>query len=245
MALTKTLLGMRTLFAKEADITIAAGTDTTKRHDTTEANVYVNDSYRAYLSFMTTRGFDYFLIESALAALPVSRADTNEQYSLIDWPSNALALKRVDVYSAGEWHELMRRDWSQLRSEGRSSQVSALRPLVYAVKSHGSVSGATLTAGKIALAPFSSNGTYKTTYLPEWANITTDTHLFLFHDEWGAQWCIWDAVVKYSAQDNNAKKRYEIAVTQQLKCEAMIGQFVPQIASSGPLTVTRSPDYNR
>jgi len=245
VAIVKTLLALRTLIGKEADITIAAGTDATKRHDTTEANVYVNDSYREYLSFMTTRGFDYFLVESALAALPASRADTNEQYSLIDWPANALALKRLDVYSAGEWHELQRRDWSQLRSENRSSAATATRPMVYAVKSHGSVSAATLTAGKIALAPFSTNGTYKTTYLPEWANITTDAHLFLFHDEWGAQWTVWNSVIKYSAQDNNAKKRFEIASIQQKKCEEMIGHFVPQIASTGPLTVTRSPDYNR
>lgn len=245
MALTKTLLAMRTLFAKEADVTIAAGTDATKRHDVTEANVYVNDSYRAYLSLITTRGFDYFLVESALANLPLARADTNEQYSLIDWPASALALKRLDVYSAGEWHELARRDWSQLRSEGRSSAGSASRPLVYAVKSHGTVATTVLTAGKIALAPFSTNGRYKATYLPEWANITNDTYLFLFHDEWGAQWVIWDAVIKYSAQDNNAKKRFEIATVQQAKCEAMIGHFVPEVVATGPLTVTRSPDYNR
>lgn len=245
MALTKTLLAMRTLIGKEADVTIAAGTDATKRHDVTEANVYVNDSYRAYLSMMTTRGFDYFLVESSQAALPSSRADTNEQYSLVDWPASALALKRVDVYSAGEWHELPRRDWSQLRSEGRSSAATASRPLVFAVKSHGTVATTVLTPGKIAFAPFSTNGRYKLTYLPEWANITTDSHLFLFHDEWGAQWMAWDCVIKYSAQDNNAKKRFEIASIQQKKCEDMIGHFVPQVVSTGPLTVTRSPDYNR
>ncbi len=245
MAITKTLVAMRTLIGKEADVTIAAGTDATKRHDVTEANVYVNDSYREYLSFMTTRGFDYFLVESSLANLPAARADTNEQYSLIDWPSSALALKRVDVYSQGEWHELQRRDWSQLRSESRSSAATASRPLVYAVKSIGTVATTVLTAGKIALAPFSTNGRYKTTYLPEWANLATDSHLFLFHDEWGAQWMTWNTVIKYSAQDNNAKKRFEIASIQLAKCEAMIGHFVPQIASTGPLTVTRSPDYNR
>lgn len=246
MAITKTLLELRTLTGKEADVTIVAGTDTTKRHDTTEANVYLNDSYREYLSFMTTRGFDYFCEETTLAPLPTSRADTNEQYSLINWPANdALALKRVDVYSGGEWHELLRRDWSQLRSESRSSQASASRPIVYAVKSIGKVSGATLTVGKIGLAPFSSNGTYKLTYLPGWTNITTDAHLFLFHDEIGAQWTMWNTVIKYSAQDNNAKKRFEIAQLQQQKCAETIGHFVPQIASTGPLTVTRSPDYNR
>lgn len=246
MAIVKTLQEMRVLSGKEADVTIAAGTDATKRHDTTEANIYLNDSYRAYLSFMTTRGFDYFLEETSLAALPATRGDTNEQYSFVDWPaSDALALKRVDVYSAGEWHELLRRDWSQLRSENHSAQMSAMRPLVYAVKSIGKVSGATLTRGKIALAPFATTGTYKLTYLPGWTSITTDAHLFLFHDEWGAQWMVWDAVIKYSAQDNNAKKRFEIATIQQKKCEEMIGSFVPQIASTGPLTVTRSPDYNR
>jgi hypothetical protein len=245
MAITKTLLALRTLTAKEADVTVAAGTDATKRHDTTEANVYLNDSYREYLTLMTTRGFDYFCLETALAPLPTSRADTNEQYSLIDWPSNALALKRLDVYVAGEWHELLRRDWSQLRSESRSVQSTASRPFVYAVKTIGSVSGATLSAGKIGIAPFSSNGSYKSTYLPEWANITNDAHLFLFHDEVGAQWTMWNTVIKYSAQDNNAKKRYEIASVQLEKCAATIGHFVPQIAATGPLTVTRSPDYNR
>lgn len=248
MAITKTLLAMRTLTGKEADVTIAAGTDATKRHDVTEANVYLNDSYREYLSFMTTRGFDYFLEETSQANLPSSRADTNEQYSLIDWPpaaASALALKRVDVYAAGEWHELLRRDWTQLRSENHSSQASATRPLVYAVKSIGKVSAATFTVGKIALAPFCSTGQYKLTYLPEWVNLTTDSHLFLFHDEIGAQWMMWNTVIKYSAQDNNAKKRFEIAQVQQAKCEALIGHFVPQITSTGPLTVVRSPDYNR
>lgn len=245
MAITKTLTAMRSLIAKEADITIASGTDTTKRHDTTDANVYVNDSYRQYLSFVTTRGFDYFLVESSLASLPSSRADTNEQYSLVDWPSSALAIKRVDVYSSSEWHELEKRDWSQLRSESHSSSATASRPMVYAIKSHGSVSTTTFTAGKIALAPFSSNGTYKITYLPEWTSITTDSHLFLFHDEWGAQWVLWDVVKKYSARDNNAKRRYEIAVAEQAKCEAEIGHFVPQIASTGPMTVTRGRDYRR
>ena len=116
---------------------------------------------------------------------------------------------------------------------------------MYAVKTIGSVSAATLTPGKIGLAPFSSAGSYKATYLPEWANITTDAHLFLFHDELGAQWTMWNTVIKYSAQDNNAKKRYEIASVQLEKCSQLIGHFVPQIASTGPLTVTRSPDYNR
>lgn len=245
MAITKTLTRVLNRCAKESDIVLASGTDNTKRHDTTDAVERVNDSQRALTTFLTSRGFDFYLTETALANLPTTRADTHEQYSLIDWPANSVLIKRVDVYSDSEWHELDRRDWTQLRSECRSSDGASSRPLVFAPKSQGSVSGATFTAGKIAIAPFSSNGRYKITYLPEWADITNTAHLFLYPDEWCAQWVIWDFVCKISARDNNAKNRYAIATTERLRCEEMIGHFVPQIVSTGPLTVTRSPGYNR
>jgi hypothetical protein len=243
VALTKTLAVVRNTCLKEADIVIGSGT--TNRHETDDVNVYINDSYRAMMTMLTTRGFDFYLTETALAALPTSRADTNEQYSLVDWPSGSTFIKRVDVYSSSTWHELHRRDWTQLRHECHSSSSSATRPLVYAPKSQGTVSGATFTAGKIALAPFSSNGTYKITYQPEWANITDTTHLFMYPDETCAQWVVWDFVIKISARDNNAKKRFDIARERQAKCEAVIGHFVPNIVQTGPMTVTRSADYRR
>jgi hypothetical protein len=210
MALTKTLAVVLNTCVKEADIVL--GTGSTNRHETSDAIVYINDSHRAMMTLLTTRGFDFYLTETALAALPTSRADTNEQYSLVDWPSGSTLIKRVDVY---------------------------------APKSQGTVSAATFTAGKIALAPFSSNGTYKITYQPEWANITDTTHLFMYPDETCAQWVVWDFVIKVSARDNNAKKRFEIANQRQAKCEAQIGHFVPNIVQTGPMTVTRSPDYRR
>lgn len=244
MAITKTLGTVRNRATKEASIVLAPGTDDGKRHDTTDANSYLNDSQRALMTLLTSRGFDFFLEETALAALPTARADTDEQYSLIDWPQGVL-IKRVDVISNGDWHELERRDWTQLRSECRSSGSGASRPLVYAPKSQGSVSGSSFTVGKLALAPFSTNGRFKITYLPNWADITSDAHLFLYPDEWCAQWVIWDFVIKISARDNNAKNRYAIALERQQRCEKEIGHFVPQVVSTGPLTVTRSPDYHR
>lgn len=245
MAITKTLADVRNLCVKEASITLAAGTDDTKRHDTTDANTYVNDSHRALLTLLTNRNFDFYLLETSQANLPTSRADTDEQYSVVDVPSGALAIKRVDVLSDGEWHELEKRDWTQLRSECRSTQSGATRPLVYAAKSQGAVSGAVFTVGKLALAPFSSNGKFKLSYLPTWQNITNDTHLFLYPDEFCAQWVVWDVVIKYAARDNNAKQRYAIALANKEKCEKEIGFFAPRVTATGPLTVTRSPDYNR
>ncbi len=232
--------------AKLADIQL--GSDSTARHETTDAVLYLNDSYRAMLTLLTTRGFDFALLETAQVALPTSRADTNEQYSLIDWPSGAVMIKRIDVYADGEWTELDRRDWTTLRSEYRNGAAGgARRPLVYAPKSHGTVATTVFTAGKIALAPFSSNGKYKVTYQAEWTDIASanTTYLFLFPDETCIQWTLWDFVTKIAARDRDNKKRYDIAVTERARCEGIIGHFVPTIIQAGPVQVVRSPSYNR
>lgn len=243
MAVTRTLAAMHNRGAKLADIQL--GADAQSRHQTTDATLYLNDSYRSMLSLLTARGFDFALVETSQANLPTTRADTNEQYSLVDWPSGAILLKRVDVYSDGSWYELARRDWTTLRSEWRASTVSARRPLVYAPKSHGTVSTTTFTAGKIALAPFSSNGKYKITYQPEWTDITDTTHLFLFPDENCVQWVLWDFVVKIAARDRDNRKRHDIALTERAHCEAMIGHFVPVIVQTGPQTMVRDHNYYR
>lgn len=243
MPLTRALSAVQNRCIKMADITL--GSDSTARHETTDAQFYINDSYRALQAFSVTRGFDYFITETALAALPSSRADTNEQYSLVDWPSGAVSLKRIDVYSDSEWHELDRRDWAHLRSEYRSGSSGARRPLVYAPKSYGTVATTVLTAGKIALAPFSSNGTYKISYLPEWTDITTSTHLFLYPNELYAQWHVWDFVAKVCVRDRDNKQKHDDAVIERGRIEQLIGHHVPHVTSTGPISVQRSPSYNR
>lgn len=246
MPLTKTLAAVLNRCVKMADVVL--GADSTARHETTDAILYVNDSYRAMQTFLVTRGFDYFLTETALAALPVARADTNEQYSLIDWPATAVSLKRIDVYSDGEWHELDKRDWTTLRSEYRSGASSgARRPLVYAPKSHGSVATTVFTNGKIALAPFSSNGTYKVSYLPEWTDISSSntTYLMLFPDELCCQWLIWDFVAKISIRDRDKLGKHDDSVIERGRIEALIGHHVPSVVGTGPISVQRSPNYNR
>jgi hypothetical protein len=244
MPLTRTLAAVLNRCVKAADVVL--GTGTASRHETDDAILYVNDSYRALQTFLVTRGFDYFLVETSLANLPSSRADTNEQYSLIDWPSGAVSLKRIDVYSDGEWSELDKRDWTALRSEYRSGSTSGhRRPLVYAPKSHGTVATTVFTAGKIALAPFSSNGKYKISYLPEWVDITNTTHLFLFPDELSCQWLIWDFVAKISIRDRDKLGKHDDSVIERGRMEALIGHHVPSVVGTGPISVQRSPSYTR
>lgn len=246
MPLTRTMTALLNRCAKAADVVL--GSDSTARHETADVGLYINDSYRALQAFLVTRGFDFFLTESPLANLPSSRADTNEQYSLVDWPTAAVSLKRIDVYSDGVWAELDKRDWTTLRSEYRAGSSSGYRrPLVYAVKSVGTVATTVLTAGKIALAPFSSNGQYKITYLPEWTDIDTanGTHLFLFPDELCAQWLVWDVVAKISIRDRDNRGRHDDSLVERGRIEALIGQHVPAVAATGSISVQRSPSYNR
>jgi hypothetical protein len=244
MPLTRALSAVLNRCVKMADIVL--GADTSARHETTDAILYVNDSYRALQTFLVTRGFDYFLVETSLANLPSSRADTNEQYSLVDWPTGAVSLKRIDVYSDGEWSELDKRDWTTLRSEYRAGNSSGhRRPLVYAPKSHGTVATTVLTAGKIALAPFSGNGQYKISYLPEWTDITNTSYLYLFPDELCCQWLIWDFVAKISIRDRDKLGKHDDSVVERGRIEALIGHHVPSVVGTGSTSVQRSPSYNR
>ncbi len=244
MPLTRTLAAVLNRCVKMADVVL--GTGTASRHETDDAILYVNDSYRALQTFLVTRGFDYFIVETALGNLPTSRADTNEQYSLVDWPAGAVSLKRIDVYADSEWYELDKRDWTTLRSEYRAGSASGHRhPLVYAPKSHGTVATTVFTAGKIALAPFSSNGKFKISYLPEWVDITNTTHLFLFPDELCCQWLIWDFVAKISIRDRDKLGKHDDSVIERGRIEALIGHHVPSVVGTGPISVQRSPSYTR
>lgn len=242
MAYTRTLLQLRSRALYLADIQTATGN--ANRHPTTDLNTEINASYRKYLILVKTKGFDLNLVETAQAPLPTTRADTNEAYSSVPWPNGSSYIKRVDVLVGGEWSELSRRDWGQLRSEFRSSSGTYPRPLVWAPKSEGSVSGATFTAGSMALAPFCPTaGKYKITYQPEWVDVSSDTDIFLFTDEHGVEEVLWDVVVKIATRDRDNKKQADLALGERERCVVVMGQFEPTIVDTGPLTMTRGPDY--
>lgn len=244
MAYTRTLLQVRQRVLYRADIQTTSPNATTNRHQLNDLNQEINDSYRDFLTIMKTRGFDVQLVETAQANLPTVRADTNEAYSEVAWPAASAYIKRIDVLVGGTWGELTRRDWGQLRSEYRSSSGSCQRPLVWAPKSEGSVSGAVFTAGKLALAPFAPvGGKYKITYAPEFVDLTSDTDLFLFPDPNCYNYVVWDVASKVCIRDRDNKKQLDECKLKKAECGVMIGEFADEIADTGPMTMTRGPDY--
>lgn len=244
MAYAKTLLDMRNRSLYLGDLQTATGPGANNRHPLTDVNTEINASYRKFLTLLKTKGFDFNLQETAQANLPTTRADTNEAYSQVVWPDSSY-IKRIDVIIAGQWTELTRRDWGQLRSEYRSGSSTFPRPLVWAPKSEASVSvdGTTPVAGVLAIAPFCPTGKFKITYQPKHIEITTDTFIFLFPDENCSEWVVWDVVCKYAARDRDNKKQYDIAKEERSNCAIMIGEFIPEVCDTGPMSMTRGPDY--
>lgn len=250
--IAKTLAQYRAAVVNAASIGGATGVGNTFRHDQDLLDADLNSAYQRHLEEMTSRDFPHFVEETEQDSLPSERADDNEQYSLIDWPTTAHEIKRVDVYCQNRWEALVPLDWSRLRDVLPESNVRVQRPRFYSVKrvartnSFEGVDGTEyeLEAGKIALAPFATNGVYKLSYLPVWSYALDEDELFVFISEWGFRWCVWEAVSIVAIRDRNAGKRGDKATIERKLCEDKIGRYVPKIVATGGSTMRRSPRYN-
>lgn len=217
------------------------------RHPVANITAEINLAYSQHIDFILSKGFDYFIEETALANLPTSRADTNEDYSLIDYPLNVHKLLRLDVFAASGniKRKLTEISWQQVRDIHVQvyNYVSDQCPRYFAVKSIGTVSGITATAGKIALCPFGSAGQYKMSYVPKHVPITTTTHLFRFANAASIAWVVNTVILVLAKRDRNFQARAEEARNALARAISEIGQFVPGVISTGTKTVTRSKQY--
>lgn len=242
--ITKTLTEFTRAVEYGANVRGAVGAGTTYRHPTDDVNAEINSSYAEYRELLVERGFDFFLTEGSQTALPSTRADTNENYSLIDWPATAELIKRVDVYKSGHWEALEEIDWSALRvAIGSSGTTTSERPRFFSPKSFGTVSGSTETAGKIALAPFATGGVYKLSYMTHWVDITTGANKFIFPTETGYRWSVWNCVAKLLIRDEDPQSLYSKTVNERERCEQRIGRFSPRTVSTGGGQMRRKANY--
>lgn len=217
-------------------------TGTNPRHAEADNLVMLNDSYRMTREHYTIKGFRYYIEPTASSTGP-SAAETGETYGVVDYPVTALSLQGFDVFYDGDWHPLEEIDWENRRR----FQCQATRPRYpqyFALRSFGSVSGATEAAGKIAFFPFVSGITYRLHILPEWQDITEPTHKFIFPNQAGYDLMIGDAVFKVAGmRDGDKAKR--VVLAQQLieRAKVTIGEFVPKVVTAGPKTMRRAPSF--
>lgn len=203
------------------------GTGTSFRLDL-ETDLYpeINSAFRELREETVERDIPFYVEEGTLTALPSSRAATSENYSVIDWPTTAEYIARVDVLVAGYWDKLERIDWENMRDViSPVSTQSTVRPTHFSPRSGGSVSGSTQSAGKIAIAPFCAVGSYKLSTIPHWTDLTNTAHKFLFPTEAAFRWLVWNTVARISARDASATKRsnrYQMAVNEMARCAAKL-----------------------
>jgi hypothetical protein len=201
-----------------------------------ETDLYpeINSAFRELREECLTRDVPFYVEEGSLTALPTSRAGTSENYSVVDWPTTAEAIVRVDVLVNGYWDKLERIDWENLRevTSHVASQTSS-RPTHYSPRSGGSVSAATQTAGKLAIAPFCSTGRYKLSTVPHWTDLTDTTHKFLFPSEAAFRWMVWNVVGRIACRDRNLAGRYQMATQEMAVSAQKIGRLAIKTVEAG------------
>jgi hypothetical protein len=250
--ISKTLAQYRAAVVYEAGIGGTVGEGSTYRHDQDQIDAELNSVFQAFREELTSRDFPFYVEETEQESLPTERADDNEQYSLIDWPTTAHEIRRIDVYVRSEWEALVPVDWSRIRDVAPRSNQTNHRPRFYAVKKQGTpnsfegVDGTEyeVEAGKIALIPFATNGVYKMSYLPVWTYALDEDELFVFPSEIGFRWCVWEAVRRISVRDRNAGNRGTMAAEERALCEQKLGRYVPRVVNTGGSTMRRSARYN-
>lgn len=211
-----------------------AGSGTTFRLDTGDLYPEINSAFRELREESVERDWPFYVTEGTLAALPTSRASTRENYSVVDWPTTAQAIVRVDVLVNGYWDSLTRVEWDNLREVlSHVASSSTARPTHYAPRDMGTVSGATQTAGKIAIAPFCRTGQYKLSTLSHWVDLTDTSHKFLFQSESAFRWMVWNTVARIACRDRNLANRYEMATREMERCAEKMGRFATKGVPSG------------
>lgn len=227
-----------------ADIRGQVGVGANFRHPQADVLNVINDCYRATRIWVTANGFRQYLTLGAVAALPSAPAQVGETFSEVDFPLTALSLHGVDVLYVGTWYALQELEWEDRRLYQAQSGNTVQVPQFYCLRTFGSVSGAAAVAGKIALFPLQSGGSYKITTLDEWPTTATLTDPLIFQEQDWYDLTVFEAVVRISAvRDGDQKKRAEYAASRVAQAKANIGKYVPHVTETGAMPARRSPNY--
>lgn len=222
------------------------------RHPDANLNPIINQSYRSLRDLVLSYGYAQFLVRGATTALPTTPVETNERYAVIAVPQAVNQVKMLDIrIDPDEWRFLPEVTILQLReltrTRWRGVADSPRRPRGWCLLTSGTVSGASFTAGSIAIAPVPTSGSYALWTMPEWTDITA-TDAFLFANEDWRQWMLYDVMAKIAgARDkNNAAKLDFILSRLNPAVEGSPAFNIKAHAptAAGPKTWVRGADYH-
>lgn len=216
----------------------------TNRHTDALLNELINGGYRALRSAVTGWGYDAFLTSTTVTTTGTPPA--GETYEAIAYPSGAVSIRGVDVFDSPVWRPLQHVGFVNRRSFTDRAPL----PEAFSIALAGSVATTVYTPGSILLFPLPRAGvSVKVWYLPEWADLSNDTHVFLYQDEDWLQyhiyWVMNELAVRDAADDPARAQMVSTALNPEVRGSLAnrMRDLAPRVISAGPRTMRRSQNY--
>lgn len=188
--------------------------------------LFLNIVYRELMSRSGTLGLPHGLVTST-GTLGAQLA--GEDFINLDVPSTAAEVVGVDVKLAGSlFDKLDPLSWEQrcdvAPPQGdpryfRAGAEPAHGVGFWAYREGASVSGSTLTQGKLAIFPPQLAGrTYRLSQVRQWVEITSGTDVFLLHEGWES-WLLNKAAMYVAQRDTNKRTNWDTAQANWLAAD--------------------------
>lgn len=236
----------KTLTQLIADVRFASDTQSlTDRHPDADLTLAINSSIRSFRGLVTSSGFPYFLTATSATTLAGTQV-TDEQYSSVPWPATAVQVHGVDVETAsgaGDWRPLRPITWGQRRDRPGLYPSTTGVPEEFAVLALPQGSGASTTAGSIALFPAGSSGNYKIWYLSQFTDLTA-SDVFLALPDWH-EWVVQDVVERLAQRDDDQHETAQMASARRAAAWERVMASVPRVIAAGPLRPRRGGTRRR
>lgn len=197
-----------------------------QRHPEATLKLLWNDSWqelREIVSFAEDGTFLQQTPPATFASVGATTAVSGEDYAVVDWPVNAVAIFGVRVKTNERWRPLKNLSAASLHDYQYDGLFgsNARNPVGYILKTIPFGASATETAGKIMIVPVPTAGSFSVWYLEAWAPLSTDAHVISGHAAW-IEHSIWSTIVKARAADGQMDDTYQIAFKERDRVEERI-----------------------
>lgn len=216
------------------------------RHPSADMLPIFNANHRSLRQFVTGLGYRQFTTRGTTTALPTSAVETNETYATITLAEGVSQIVQVDAFYRGEWLEggLQEITLGQLRDYPTRTRGC---PRAWLWLDSGSVSGATLTAGKIGVTPVPDSGSYALWTMSEFTDLSATTDVYLYHTEDWRRWhmlsCMRDICGVRDKDSARKLETIERMLNPDIEGTPAWNIRVHAPTAAGPKTWTRSRNY--
>ena len=167
----------------------------TDRHPDANLTSLINRRWARAREMVSELGCNRFLTSTT--------GNTTAAQEYIPWPTDAVRIESIELTANSVTFDLSPGSLNE-RNEYRVASTDSGIPQIYVPGEAPKESTTSVIAGKIYLFPTPSSALpYRLWYLPEWVDLSNDTHVF--SDPIGmSQWVLWDCAAQLAFRDNES-----------------------------------------